>query len=752
MTIVYCAYPYSDDDDPNIKYVRSLISSARFLILDGQELVSLQLIQIISTILRTIRLDNVFSASWCHHIQVQLFNLLHLSKFSYMDDLEQCIKIIHYSEILFRKRINYFLGINRTKTSIMTVQHTNGCEAERLLHSGNESKSTCLFAEFTQSVYSFLRLAPNSIHGLIKSFLYSTVSCCCIPVEHILSSIPFNCFDILPRLLKKCDQSNCPRCSGKEMKPWIQLEKFYSPKTSTDWYKQNLFHLSDCLPLGGSKVLLEKIILPMLEEKLTNTEDSNSSLSEFSVLSAAAGQAMKSISIAPNGLFGFLNSLLDKSTRTTRNFIIPICVQSLQMVALNNIDRIDKLKLSEDFFRLVMQHLNCIEYSCRDRKSSTMFSNQSFVISSEYIRLQLESKFWIHHFYKCCINSTSFKNMVFETDGIHDILQALLDRGMKVIGDPNQLFTTEEEYLSVATKIKLPTRVQLFSEILSLFTFFTFKKGGTSSIRQFEISTLPEIRFNLVRNLKLNENEVRGQTQCQNWIEIWIEILKSSLHPENYLTSSKTMSYLNYANHEITDNIPNRDKSFEKSGKSSQGQSARQSGSENTSGYEASSEEEQNNSNTPNFLKKEAIPTIAHPVLIKFAFYSFAEFWNGADRQDPNLTECLVEMLKYLIQLFKLDKNVAQSADNDVINVILEKYSFILDTRTNEEASGICNFFFETSATLFEATYFNFSRHLQTTKWLLKHSKSFLTSSQATSHPLPLSLRTFSHFFTTPPK
>ena len=361
-----------------------------------------------------------------------------------MDELDKCIKLLHYSEIIFRKRINYFLSINRTKTQSSQVQHSNGLEADRLIQSNTVGTvgeaPVCLFAKFTQAVYSLLRLAPNSIHGLIKTTLYSTVCCCCIPVEHILNSIPFNCFDILPRLLKKCDQSNCTRCSGKEMKPWSKLENFYSSSVSTEWYYHNLLRLSDWLPLGGSKVLLEKIILPILNVKLSSPDGETAADNDFSILSIAANQAMKSISIAPNGLFGFLNSLLDKTTRSNRKYVIPICVQSLQMVALNNMDRVDKMKLSEDFFRLVMEHLNCIEYSCRNRKSSQLSTyshttgstvTHSYVVNGDHLRLQFESKFWIHHFYKCCITSTSFKNLVFETDGIHDIFQSLLDRGIK---------------------------------------------------------------------------------------------------------------------------------------------------------------------------------------------------------------------------------------------------------------------------------------------------------------------------------
>ena len=68
-----------EEHDKNLKYLNSLISSTRLLILDGQENLALNLIQLISTIQRAIRHDNVYAASWSYHVTLQLVNLLHMS-------------------------------------------------------------------------------------------------------------------------------------------------------------------------------------------------------------------------------------------------------------------------------------------------------------------------------------------------------------------------------------------------------------------------------------------------------------------------------------------------------------------------------------------------------------------------------------------------------------------------------------------------------------------------------------------------
>ena len=95
-----------EEHDKNLKYINSLISSTRLLILDGQEKLALNLIQLICTIQRAIRHDNVYAASWSYHVTLQLVNLLHMSNISCIPQLEETIKILHQSEIIYRKRIN----------------------------------------------------------------------------------------------------------------------------------------------------------------------------------------------------------------------------------------------------------------------------------------------------------------------------------------------------------------------------------------------------------------------------------------------------------------------------------------------------------------------------------------------------------------------------------------------------------------------------------------------------------------------
>ena len=102
-----------------------------------------------------------------------------------------------------------FLSPNRTNPNATSslYQHYNGEEAKKLITEANEDfrsddanssrnedvpgiRPTCIFAKFTQALYSLLTLVPKSTAKMIQSIIPSTSCCCCIPVEHILSTIP----------------------------------------------------------------------------------------------------------------------------------------------------------------------------------------------------------------------------------------------------------------------------------------------------------------------------------------------------------------------------------------------------------------------------------------------------------------------------------------------------------------------------------------------------------------------------------
>ena len=102
-----------------------------------------------------------------------------------------------------------FLSPNRTNpnTTSSLYQHYNGEEAKKLISESNEdfksddanssrnddisgTRSTCIFAKFSQALYSLLTLVPKSTSKIIQSIIPTTSCCCCIPVEHILSTIP----------------------------------------------------------------------------------------------------------------------------------------------------------------------------------------------------------------------------------------------------------------------------------------------------------------------------------------------------------------------------------------------------------------------------------------------------------------------------------------------------------------------------------------------------------------------------------
>ena len=83
-----------------------------------------------------------------------------------------------------------------------------------------------------------------------------------------------------------------------------------------------------------------------------------------------------------------------------------------------------------------------------------------------------------------------------------------------------------------------------------------------------------------------------------------------------------------------------------------------------------------------------SVPAIYHPELVKFIFVAFSEFRQKENEEGEKQISCLIAMLKYMLDLFKMKKNVSICAEKDVIRVILKEFSTILDAPSNSEASG----------------------------------------------------------------
>ena len=83
-----------------------------------------------------------------------------------------------------------------------------------------------------------------------------------------------------------------------------------------------------------------------------------------------------------------------------------------------------------------------------------------------------------------------------------------------------------------------------------------------------------------------------------------------------------------------------------------------------------------------------SVPNIYHPELVKFIFVAFSEFRQKENDEGEKQISCLIAMLKYMLDLFKMKKNVSICAEKDVIRVILKEFSTILDAPSNSEASG----------------------------------------------------------------
>ena len=90
----------------------------------------------------------------------------------------------------------------------------------------------------------------------------------------------------------------------------------------------------------------------------------------------------------------------------------------------------------------------------------------------------------------------------------------------------------------------------------------------------------------------------------------------------------------------------------------------------------------------PNGGLVSSVPAIYHPELVKFIFVAFSEFRQKENEEGEKQISCLIAMLKYMLDLFKMKKNVSICAEKDVIRVILKEFSTILDAPSNSEASG----------------------------------------------------------------
>ena len=106
-------YYLNDENNPNAKQMKQLISIARLLLLDGEEELGLNVIQINLSILRMLRQDGLFAAAWGYNSTMQLLSLTHLANYSLVSQFKTTLKHLHYTELILRKRINQILSSNR---------------------------------------------------------------------------------------------------------------------------------------------------------------------------------------------------------------------------------------------------------------------------------------------------------------------------------------------------------------------------------------------------------------------------------------------------------------------------------------------------------------------------------------------------------------------------------------------------------------------------------------------------------------
>ena len=96
---------------------------------------------------------------------------------------------------------------------------------------------------------------------------------------------------------------------------------------------------------------------------------------------------------------------------------------------------------------------------------------------------------------------------------------------------------------------------------------------------------------------------------------------------------------------------------------------------------------------------KPAIPVLLHPSLVSFAFTVFDQFWEEKKNKTP--VKALLSMFQFLINIFGLEENVKKCSENDVVRLILEKFSFVLDSSEFPECSRLCLELFSLSSSIY---------------------------------------------------
>ena len=90
------------------------------------------------------------------------------------------------------------------------------------------------------------------------------------------------------------------------------------------------------------------------------------------------------------------------------------------------------------------------------------------------------------------------------------------------------------------------------------------------------------------------------------------------------------------------------------------------------------------------------MPLILHPTLICFAFSVLDQFWEDKKCKKP--VKALINMFDFMIHLFSREENIKRCAENDAIRLILEKFSFVLDSTEFANCSRLLLELFSTSS------------------------------------------------------
>ncbi|CBY24868.1 unnamed protein product [Oikopleura dioica] len=658
---ITCDRVVIEDGSQTVKMMMEIITLAKLLLLDGEDSLGLNVILILINILRRVQLDHLFSASWSYMLNLKLLELTPLSNFTNIPVLKDVLEQIHSAELVLRRRINSILSGNNCASAVFPIQHWNGEQAEKQFSlalqtkelTSDQSSEICLFAKFTKAMLVLINICSADLLDVIKNLLSQSYNCCCVPLADIFSKINEQRFSFLPYLLARCEQPKCPRCVTRDCKIWAPLSHYSFSKINSEDERINYFatihHLTSVLPKNANRLLLDNLLLPILSQNLDQLGRSSDNESKLHKILDSIGNTLSSITFAPLGLFKTFLKMLKKIDVDGTKMVLPIITSSMKVSTSNQVESLEQQKLAKEIILIFCRSTKAVLID--DVGNIKMENDQPILEPSEAI-LTTDCLFYLTQLYEGIAHSDLLRKAVFKNLRLKEVIKNLLGQSICLVGDPSIVINaaSDSSYISIPKHNTMPltTRIEIFSVLLGLYTFFT--SHCPLQWPDYESAFLPEIASDFVSKTSHLKMQV---------IPCLTKVLEASLEPR--LKTTKISPRKNHRrNRSILLDV---------------------------SAFENSSEAPLVRNPPPESSPSKNTRKVIFPCVIKIVFTIFGLFW-----EDTTSTEelpGLVPLLEMTLSLLNSQKNVEICAKHNVVLLVLEKFNFLLDTEENKQITKL---------------------------------------------------------------